>query len=601
MASWHHTCRAGLLFLLIWGLLSGPAGAEDPLGKAFALRHDDPKGGLAILNAELGQSADHADSGTLYEMLSLRASILRDLGRVDEAMRDVERIGALAASIPDSTMAANGARLLGTLYAEKGDIASALEAFHNARSLLSGTPAVEEMATVTSNIGTAYAFIQDHEQAKKYFDEALVLARQAGAESVELRVLSNLALAVSRIEGSEAGLPYQREALALARAREDAEITAYQLVGICTSLIDIGQLDEADDICRRASTRIAQIGHVRPQAEMQLSLGNLHLARDQRTQALSRYETALDIAQDSVPTIALRALERLASIHEDLGDHATALAHYRRKAALREEMLDEERRGMMEELHVRYQVSERERRISHLQMEATVKSLQLQRRNWVLLGLGFTLVLLLSLMLVTWHGYQTKSRLEQRLAARNRELEQAVATIGRLAREDPLTGLLNRRAFLELARHEQARARRDGASLSVVAVDIDNFKIVNDRHGHQVGDTVLAEVASRLRTSVREVDVVCRWGGEEFMLLLPGNDSSGAFVAVERLRESMASRPVDTAAGPVSVTATFGIAVVGMDLDRAMNAADQALYAGKRGGRNRTVIAGNAEDRNNTR
>ncbi|WP_425477567.1 GGDEF domain-containing protein [Alkalisalibacterium limincola] len=167
----------------------------------------------------------------------------------------------------------------------------------------------------------------------------------------------------------------------------------------------------------------------------------------------------------------------------------------------------------------------------------------------------------------------------------------------RLSAEDPLTGALNRRAFLELAAYEVRRSRRSGKPLSVVMADVDHFKPVNDTHGHFVGDEVLVELVRRLRATLREVDAICRWGGEEFVLLFPDAGGDSAARVAERARMAVARTPVATSAGEMSVTLTLGVAVVGDDFEAAVDAADRALYQGKRAGRDRVVVANGSPDR----
>jgi diguanylate cyclase (GGDEF)-like protein len=171
-----------------------------------------------------------------------------------------------------------------------------------------------------------------------------------------------------------------------------------------------------------------------------------------------------------------------------------------------------------------------------------------------------------------------------------REREQR---LDHMSKTDALTLVANRRHFLELLERELARARRYGASLSCVMVDLDHFKEVNDRHGHLIGDQVLVAVADALRRSIRESDVVARYGGEEFVLLLPSTDLTGARDLAERCRAVIAATQVAGRQGLLSVTASMGVASLppAADLDGLLSAADEALYQAKDGGRDRVVVS----------
>jgi diguanylate cyclase (GGDEF)-like protein len=168
--------------------------------------------------------------------------------------------------------------------------------------------------------------------------------------------------------------------------------------------------------------------------------------------------------------------------------------------------------------------------------------------------------------------------------------------VERQARVDGLTGLANRRACTDALHAETARSERLDTPLSVVLADLDGFKDVNDVHGHAVGDEVLRIFADVLRQTLRESDVAGRWGGEEFLLLLPGADEEGAAHLAERVRIRVASRPIPGAPG-LRVTASFGVAEYGpqSDTEQLLAAADTALYRAKRAGKDRverTVTAG---------
>jgi diguanylate cyclase (GGDEF)-like protein len=175
--------------------------------------------------------------------------------------------------------------------------------------------------------------------------------------------------------------------------------------------------------------------------------------------------------------------------------------------------------------------------------------------------------------------------LHDELAHRNAELEQ-------LARTDVLTGLANRRHADDILRSTIASARRHDRALCAVLVDIDKFKAVNDAHGHAAGDAVLREVALRLADGLREEDLAARWGGEEFLLLLP--DSPDATVVCERLRTSISGLPVNVhGLLELTVSASFGWAPwTGEETGEALvGRADVALYAAKASGRDRVVAA----------
>jgi len=169
--------------------------------------------------------------------------------------------------------------------------------------------------------------------------------------------------------------------------------------------------------------------------------------------------------------------------------------------------------------------------------------------------------------------------------------KEAQNALERLARTDTLTGLSNRRHFMELAASELNRTVRYGGELSLLMMDLDHFKSVNDRYGHHVGDLVLQSLSSVCGATLREIDAVGRIGGEEFAVVLPQTDGSRAFVVAERLRKAIMDTPLALRDGTaVHFTVSIGVATLmgdQTDLDGLLACADKALYAAKNGGRNR--------------
>lgn len=167
------------------------------------------------------------------------------------------------------------------------------------------------------------------------------------------------------------------------------------------------------------------------------------------------------------------------------------------------------------------------------------------------------------------------------------------------ATHDSLTGLLNRAAALEALRTELERANRQDLALSVILADVDHFKQINDTYGHAVGDAVLCEAAHRMKSSVRVYDTVGRYGGEEFLFILPGCTGANAVMQADRLRTCITEHPIELSRLSISFTVSMGVVIrdsgVPDDLDTLIQEADAALYQAKILGRNRVVRSGSTE------
>ena len=185
-----------------------------------------------------------------------------------------------------------------------------------------------------------------------------------------------------------------------------------------------------------------------------------------------------------------------------------------------------------------------------------------------------------------------RDELERQVAIRTRELKAARHAAESLARTDPLTGIANRRAFFEASETEILRLRRYGQDMTLVMIDIDHFKSINDRFGHETGDRVLTSIARTLDDGKRATDTLGRIGGEEFALLLPETELTSALNLVERLRLEVSELRIEKEGEVIAVTASFGVTSADAgepSLNDMLMRADKALYRAKSSGRNRVV------------
>jgi diguanylate cyclase (GGDEF)-like protein len=196
-----------------------------------------------------------------------------------------------------------------------------------------------------------------------------------------------------------------------------------------------------------------------------------------------------------------------------------------------------------------------------------------------------------------FHALELKARLRsgRRILELQQQLIAAREAFRLQATHDLLTSLWNHAAILDILRRELERARRESNPLGVVMADLDHFKQVNDTYGHLAGDAVLREVAKRLSASVRPYDSVARYGGEEFLIVAPNCDPDSALDLAQRLRSSLAQKPLDLPEGRLPLTCSLGVAVGGLargdNSDSLLRAADAALYRAKASGRNCVELA----------
>jgi diguanylate cyclase (GGDEF)-like protein len=195
---------------------------------------------------------------------------------------------------------------------------------------------------------------------------------------------------------------------------------------------------------------------------------------------------------------------------------------------------------------------------------------------------------------------KAKLMVGQRILALQEELISAREAMRYSATHDSLTGVVNRKEVLDALRKELARSKREKSSVAIALVDVDRFKAINDELGHPFGDEALKEVARRLRSDLRVYDSVGRYGGEEFLLVLPGCDLAAALRRTEQIRAGVSDTLVRTATKERQVTVSMGVAVSSglgeLEAERLLNQADVALYRAKKNGRNRVEHADRDRD-----
>ncbi|WP_052106715.1 GGDEF domain-containing protein [Burkholderia pseudomallei] len=218
--------------------------------------------------------------------------------------------------------------------------------------------------------------------------------------------------------------------------------------------------------------------------------------------------------------------------------------------------------------------------------------------GFFMLSFGVVQALMTTRSFATVYSQQhLMARLDEAMARTDvalKELQHTNQKLEYLASTDPLTGASNRRKFIEQMQSEIARAKCDGTAFSLLALDLDNFKTINDNYGHQIGDVVLRNFVRRCVAAIRPCDHIARVGGEEFMVLLPRMFADAASEIAERVRAAIANASFGIGGKRIGVTVSIGVSQYGRDgdtLDDIINAADKLLYRAKNEGRNRVVIS----------
>ena len=608
--------------------------ADDVLSRALAIEstlYAYPQRSLAEL-AELIPNADGASSETRRFIYALEGQALVLAGKTAVAAELANRLEEEAANASDRAGVALAKLIRSAIESSAVDAAKSATLAREARYLAkdSGDEFLQYWGALA--LGTAARARGQSDEALASLHDALALADRAGnayrrsSALYQLSVLhlalkqgqDSLTTALSAFESGKAAnsayamanarmaesavmellqqpareLAAMEEALAIARKAQSQAAEGRALVNLADIRLRRKQFSEALDFSRR-SLALARLVHDTGLASVSkanmgfalLGLGRIAEGKRLTDEALGDYERSGATAD------IVDLLDEYARNLEHLGDYPGALALYHRERTLKDEIAQQMQVHALLELQEKYEAEKRTQEINLLNRDNALKTAELanqelQQRIWwslaALFALSFFVVALL---------YRKLRWTNQLLAQKNAEL------IVQSSR-DPLTGLYNRRYFQDFISDEDARPERrrredDHTVRALLLIDVDHFKETNDRFGHALGDAVLVAVARRLRDTLRETDMIVRWGGEEFLVLARTNESRLDELAA-RILHAISAEPITLNDKLIWTTVSIGYvpmplppAETPLPWDRAIGLVDMALYMAKVNGRNR--------------
>lgn len=472
-----------------------------------------------------------------------------------------------------------------------GEHHQALELLQRAEAKAEREGDAEAASASAYLIGYVHRDLGSLDLALKYFQEAYESGQALGNRRRVIMALNEIGNVHLFGKKFAAARPFKERSLQLAREHADPELLANSLHDMGEFHRLSGRPGKALPLLREALAIDRRIGHRRG------TIISLHAIADslrllgRRREALAALEEARPLAEQAGQNRDLAEILLLASaLHEQEGDFRQALAFHRRYHELWARLFDEERARQAAELQTRYEVEKKERQNELLRREKEIAALAAARQRGQRNFLFFLALSVLLLAAVLFYNFRSQAKANswlreanERIAAQQGKLEQAYRRVEDLARRDPLTGLANRRAVLEEIEREEVRFQRSLQPFTLVMADLVGFKKVNDSHGHDAGDEVLRQAAELFLSSLRAQDTVARWGGDEFLLLLPQTDAQGAAVTCAAVEARFAGHPFALAGGPAEVAVRLGAATFrqGLTAEECLREADQAMYRGR--------------------
>jgi len=499
----------------------------------------------ALIAEALARLPPQQSALTRFRFLHTQAQIKGELGKLEDAIRIEHSALALADEIGAPWRQADVRTALAYLYyqARQNERAASLNA--EAKGFAAGAQDFVSLARVHANEAFLLDERGDTAGELREMQLAIDYARRAGAKAFESLYLANLADVYLKKGEFKTALTLSEQALPLTRELKDVS-------GETVALANIG---------------LAQI-----------SLKNFEIGTRYVAESI-----AIDEKRGALASVSA-SYKELGMYLEKAGELAGAVKAYHRHRQLDDAILQRDQQRTIVEMQERFDAERRTRDLALLNRENELKGQELRRRDlqqrlWWLLAA--TLVLSFSVVVVL---YRRVRRTNQALESSNQQLLVQ-------SERDPLTGLANRRHFQAAVHQLAADGKLAG---TVFLIDIDHFKRINDSHGHTTGDAVLVEMARRLRETLREQDLIVRWGGEEFLVVVRALAPDQVDALASRMLFAMASVPVRHDGHKIAVTGSIGFATfpiepaqLAVSWERAINLVDTAMYLAKAHGRNR--------------
>lgn len=563
-------------------------------------------GQVATTNADIAEllrlGQQRNDLSAVLQATALAAGQKTEADQPDQALPILLEARALAdqSASPIAQLAWN--RALGNVYSKLGNFEKALGHYLAALRLADQVPKRQARAKLDqlNSLGSLYWAMKEPQKSVEYLDQALALAPQVGSAATLTALKINRGNALTDLGRANEALADYQDALKYSRASGLVESEIVVLINLADHYLRLRNYDLAATFARQALTQAEKTGSKSSGAIARANLGfamagqgNLHEGVPHINAAIAIYhETGARADEEGL-------LAELSDMYEKAGLYREALSSSRRQFKLSRDIFKADQAKAISALQEQFNAEQRLKQIEILARENKLKDAELVNRQLqqfvTLLG---TAVALMSAGFILL--------LYRRVRLSNQRLKEANSQLEFHSVRDPLTGLYNRRSFLDLmkrrpspnegGRREPAVENQDG----LMILDIDHFKPINDTWGHAAGDAVLVEVAQRLRSTVRETDMVLRWGGEEFLVYSPRANPQHLKGLAERLLEAIGGKPVMVGGQsiPVTVTAGFialpysGISEAICNWEKALQIADMALYTGKVNGRNRAYGVG---------
>lgn len=522
-----------------------------------------------------------------------------------EAIGYLQRALALAKQYSRKTDQARIQINLGGVYTSLEENEKAIMSLTKGMELAKEVKSLKLEAFANSTIGAIYLFSKQAEKAKTFYLDALSINETINDHYGIFITNVNLSIIEEGFKNFDNATAHAQRALSAAKrvgAKNDIGNALLRLGGLYMAL---EKYEESERFYQEALSIYQSLKNIDRLAYTYTKFVDLTIEREQYDEALALSEQSRDyVFQTETPQIQAFFYALRIKIFKNKGDYKAAFEAQEKYREIEKSLYDSRRSREFEDALQKYAAVEREKELAELKSETRINQLELEKsdmvRNILVFGLAIACIVSVLLLKLYRESKQKSISIERQRVA----LEEAHSKLQKVAMTDELTRILNRRAIMKILRMEWERSRRLQQAIAVVLFDIDHFKSLNDSFGHDAGDHVLQQLAFRIDNLKRQHEQFARWGGEEFILVLPQQNVEEAQRAAERIRQDIENwrceyKDCSGANHVFQVTLTLGCAdnAASPSLDSLIKNADLALYEGKAKGRNRIEVYGAKEER----
>ena len=496
------------------------------------------------------------------DSLRTLAHVNLNIGNYSLALNQSYDALALYRTIGSAEKEAVMQRNIGGIYAAINEYSSAMDVLMEALALAEKLKSPEVKGEVLLNIGVVYLEIGNYSQALKEYEKVLRIAVDARDKMLESFVLCNMISVYAEFSDYENTKKTFDRCMKISCEIQNKLIQMNALTQMGYYYLGLRKEGRAEGYFQLSLKLAGASGIKKEEASSLVGLGKVHLQQGHYAISQDLFQRAQQLAEQlKDKNLLMECHNGFSQIYQALGDFESALDRCKKYYDTRQSLADSINDQKMQTLEVAYrtETAQKEAEIARL------KNVELEKE------------------------ITERKRVEKALRQSEEQYRQ-------LAAIDPLTGINNRRHFFELAQCELNRSRRFNRPLTAMMVDIDHFKKINDTFGHHRGDVVLKRCTDLIKGCLREMDIVGRYGGEEYSILLPETNLEQGVKVAERLVHVFRETPLKVDQEEAFVTISVGVAELrgDMDLDTLIDKADHAMYSAKGAGRNRYIACSNS-------